>query len=87
MKGEIPHSLLGGRSLEFFAFGYGALLARAHARTGDAAAIAGYCGGAENHGFDQALDEWAERYADQNARDHQALVEAVAAGRFAGLDA
>ncbi|MBB3937640.1 DUF2252 domain-containing protein [Aureimonas phyllosphaerae] len=87
MKGEIPHALLGGRSLEFFAFGYGALLARAHARTGDAAAIAGYCGGAENRGFDDALDAFAEQYGDQNARDHQALVEAVAAGRFAGIEA
>ncbi|WP_062207501.1 DUF2252 domain-containing protein [Aureimonas sp. AU12] len=78
MKGEIPHSLLSGRSLVFFAFGYGALLARAHARTGDAAAIAGYCGGVESHGFDNALADWAEGYGDQNALDHQALVDAIA---------
>ncbi|WP_244487691.1 MULTISPECIES: DUF2252 domain-containing protein [unclassified Aureimonas] len=82
MKGEIPHSLLTGRSLVFFAFGYGALLARAHARTGDAAAISGYCGGAENHGFDAALADWAESYGDRNALDHRALVDAIAAGRF-----
>ncbi|WP_244631028.1 DUF2252 domain-containing protein [Aureimonas sp. ME7] len=82
MKGEIPHSLLSGRSLTFFAFGYGALLARAHARTGDAAAIAGYCGGMDNRGFDEALADWAEGYGEQNARDHQALVEAIASGRI-----
>ncbi|WP_082659843.1 DUF2252 domain-containing protein [Aureimonas sp. AU40] len=82
MKGEIPHALLGGRSLSFFAFGYGALLARAHARTGDAAAISGYCGGKENHGFDEALADWAETYGDQNAADHDALVKAIADGRL-----
>ncbi|KQT54979.1 hypothetical protein ASG43_03605 [Aureimonas sp. Leaf454] len=82
MKGEIPHSLLTGRSLVFFAFGYGALLARAHARTGDAAAISGYCGGSENRSFDEALADWAETYGDQNALDHQALVDAIADGRF-----
>jgi uncharacterized protein (DUF2252 family) len=82
MKGEIPHALLGGRSLSFFAFGYGALLARAHARTGDAAAISGYCGGKENHGFDEALSDWAEAYGDQNARDHEALIAAIAEGRL-----
>ncbi|WP_082655823.1 DUF2252 domain-containing protein [Aureimonas sp. D3] len=83
MKGEIPHSLLGGRSLIFFAFGYGALLARAHARTGDAAAISGYCGGPDNEGFDMALAEWAEAYGDQNALDHQALLAAISEGRVA----
>ena len=82
MKGEIPHSLLSGRSLYFFAFGYGALLARAHARTGDAAAISGYCGGAENLGFGEALAAWADSCGDQNALDHQALVDALAAGRL-----
>ena len=82
MKGEIPHSLLTGRSLTFFAFGYGALLARAHARTGDAAAISGYCGGRDNHGFDDALAQWAESYGDQTERDHQALCEAIASGRL-----
>ena len=32
--------------------------------------------------FDQAIAEFAEAYADQNERDHAALVDAVAAGRI-----
>ena len=55
-------------------------LARAHARSGDRIAIAAYLGGADV--FDQAIVEFAALYADQNERDHQALVEAVAAGRL-----
>ena len=82
MKGEVPLPLLSGRPLFYFAWGYGALLARAHARTGDAAAIAGYCGGPANEGLDQALADWAEGYADQTERDHALLVQAVEAGRL-----
>ncbi|MFF3247010.1 DUF2252 domain-containing protein [Streptomyces sp. NPDC002870] len=59
----------------------GATLARAHARSGDRIAIAAYLGGGD--GFDRALTEFAESYADQNERDHQALVDAVQAGRVA----
>ena len=81
MKGEVPLGLLTGRPFVFFAWGYGALLARAHARTGDAAAISGYCGGTENAGLDAALADWAEGYADQNERDHAALTGAIAEGR------
>jgi len=55
-------------------------LARAHARSGDRIAIAAYLGGSDV--FDQAITEFAAAYADQNDRDHQALVDAVAAGRI-----
>jgi len=54
-------------------------LARAHARTGDAASIAGYLG--KNDPFDAALAKFAVAYADQTERDHQALVKAIRAGR------
>jgi uncharacterized protein (DUF2252 family) len=53
-------------------------LARAHARSGDAVAIASYVGG--NDAFDRALADFASSYADQNEVDHQALVNAIAAG-------
>ena len=53
----------------------GATLARAHARSGDRIAIAAYLGTGDV--FDQALARFAEAYADQNERDHQALVHAV----------
>ncbi|MFJ9964437.1 DUF2252 domain-containing protein [Streptomyces avermitilis] len=59
----------------------GATLARAHARSGDRIAIAAYLGGGDV--FDRALVTFAERYADQNEKDHQVLVDAVRTGRVA----
>jgi uncharacterized protein (DUF2252 family) len=55
-------------------------LARAHARSGDRIAIASYLGGSDV--FDRAITDFAAAYADQNERDHQALVDAVSAGRI-----
>jgi uncharacterized protein (DUF2252 family) len=55
-------------------------LARAHARSGDRIAIASYLGGSDT--FDKAITQFAFAYADQNERDHQALVDAVASGRI-----
>jgi uncharacterized protein (DUF2252 family) len=64
--------------------GYGELcgwtLARAHARSGDRIAIASYLGGSDT--FDQAITQFAAAYADQNEKDHQALVAAAASGRI-----
>jgi hypothetical protein len=63
-------------------YSYGELcgwtLARAHARSGDAVAIAAYLGNGPS--FDEAVREFAEAYADQNERDHAALVAAISAG-------
>lgn len=55
-------------------------LARAHARSGDSIAIAGYLGSSDT--FDRAIAAFAEAYADQNERDHAALLDAIAAGRI-----
>ncbi|MFE2324101.1 DUF2252 domain-containing protein [Streptomyces sp. NPDC059385] len=57
----------------------GSTLARAHARSGDRIAIASYLGGGDV--FDRAMADFAELYADQNEKDHQALLDAVEAGR------
>ena len=54
-------------------------LAKAHARSGDAVAIAAYLG--TSGAFDRALATFAEAYADQNERDYDALKEAAASGR------
>jgi uncharacterized protein (DUF2252 family) len=54
-------------------------LARAHARSGDAVAIGAYLGGSTS--FDKAIARFADAYADQNERDHGALVSAIADGR------
>jgi uncharacterized protein (DUF2252 family) len=58
----------------------GSELARAHARSGDAVAIAAYVGNSDT--FDRAMGEFAEAYADQNERDYETLTEAVKAGRI-----
>ena len=55
-------------------------LARAHARSGDRIAIAAYLGSSD--AFDQAITQFAAAYADQNERDHEALVDAVTSGRI-----
>jgi uncharacterized protein (DUF2252 family) len=58
----------------------GATLARAHARSGDRIAIASYLG--KSDAFDCAIADFSAAYADQNDRDHQALVDAVNTGRL-----
>jgi uncharacterized protein (DUF2252 family) len=55
-------------------------LARAHARSGDAAMISGYMGSSEI--FDEAIGEFAVEYADQNARDYKKFVSAVREGKI-----
>jgi len=55
-------------------------VARAHAKTGDAAMISGYLG--RGDAFDEALKGFARLYADQTERDHAALVKAVKSGRI-----
>ncbi len=42
--------------------------------------IAAYLGGSDV--FDRTIAEFAAAYADQNERDHQALVDAVTSGRL-----
>ena len=69
--------------LRIFGEACGWTLARAHARSGDPAAIAGYLGPGDN--FDCALGEFAEHYADQTERDHAALLHAIASGRVAAM--
>ena len=54
-------------------------LVRAHARSGDSVAIAGYLG--PSQAFDYAIAAFAEVYADQNERDHAMLIDAIATGR------
>jgi uncharacterized protein (DUF2252 family) len=59
----------------------GWILARAHARSGDRIALAAYLGSGAS--FDQAMVRFATAYADQNDRDHQALLDAIGQGRIA----
>ncbi len=55
-------------------------LARAHARTGDPARIAGYLG--KSDAFDEAIEKFSISYAEQTERDHAALLKAIRTGRI-----
>jgi uncharacterized protein (DUF2252 family) len=58
----------------------GSVLARAHARSGDSAVVAGYLG--EGNTFDLAIADFAISYADQVEKDHAALLAAAKSGRI-----
>jgi uncharacterized protein (DUF2252 family) len=55
-------------------------LARAHARSGDPAMIAGYMG--KSDAFDKALAVFGKAYADQTEKDHAAFRDAIRQGRI-----
>jgi uncharacterized protein (DUF2252 family) len=55
-------------------------LARAHAKAGDAAMIAGYLGATDQ--FDSALAQYSEAYADQAERDFATFKAAIRSGRL-----
>jgi len=80
MKGTINAASLGARGLLGYAKLCGWALARAHARSGAAAQIAGYAG--SGGVLDDAVTGFALAYADQTERDHGLLVEAVRTGRI-----
>jgi uncharacterized protein (DUF2252 family) len=69
-----PGTLVGYASL------CGWTLARAHAKAGDAAMIAGYLGA--NDQFDDALAQYSEAYADQAERDFETFQAAIRSGRL-----
>jgi uncharacterized protein (DUF2252 family) len=80
MKGSVNLATLGGAQLRSYAELCGAALARAHARTGDAARISGYLG--TGGAFVEAVTAFATAYADQNERDYEALRTAASTGRI-----
>ena len=55
-------------------------LALAHAKSGDAAMIAGYAGNSDE--LDEAMVALAFAYADQTEKDYNALVAAAKRGRI-----
>ncbi|MEY9931565.1 uncharacterized protein (DUF2252 family) [Catenulispora sp. GP43] len=78
-KGILESRTMVPHSMRIFGELCGATLARAHARSSDRIAIASYLG--KSDVFDHAVAWFAEAYADQNEKDHQALVDAVNDGR------
>lgn len=77
MKGSIEPALLGEDSLPQYARLCGAVLARAHARTGDASRITGYLGDEET--FDNAVADFAAAYVGVTLTDHSELAASIAA--------
>ena len=78
-KGSALVEAMDPRTMTIYAEVCGRTLAHAHARSGDAVAIASYLGAGD--AFDRALAAFAETYADQNERDYDALAGAAASGR------
>ena len=83
MKMAIPMEGVSTAQIERYAGLCGLVLARAHAKSGDAATISGYLGKGDT--FDEALGDFALAYADQTEQDHAVLVEAVNSGRLEAL--
>ena len=80
-----PHLAVIGSEIEADALPFtarlcGHTLARAHARAGDAAMVAGYLG--EGDSFDEALAHFALLYADQTERDFGRFRAAIADGEI-----
>jgi uncharacterized protein (DUF2252 family) len=84
MKGSAEVETMLPEGLAFYARICGRTLARAHARSGDAAAIAAYLGTGDR--FDQSITDFSQRYADQNEQDFQAFTNAVRTGRITALE-
>jgi uncharacterized protein (DUF2252 family) len=83
MKMSAPIEGISAARMKMYAEWCGLTLARAHAKSGDAALISGYLGKTDS--FDQAIGKFAIAYADQNAKDHAALVAAEKSGRINAL--
>ena len=81
-KGSMDLTHITARHLDLYAASCGRTLARAHARTGNRFAIAGYLGSSDT--FDQAIARFAVAYADQNEADYQRFMDAFASGELEG---
>jgi len=84
MKISVTVEALDETSLKNYAKICGRTLARAHARSGSSAMIAGYMGNSDV--FDRAIEKFALDYADQTERDHDAMTRAVRDGRLEAME-
>ncbi len=82
-KGSAELEAMVPRGMAIYAGMCGWTLARAHARSGDAVAIAAYLG--KGDAFARALSEYARAYAERNERDHARLERAIGEGRIEAL--
>jgi predicted alpha/beta hydrolase len=80
MKVSVDIETFRPRTLVDYAALCGWALARAHAKAGDPATIAGYLGSSDR--FDRAMTQYALAYADIVERDFAAFLEAIRSGRM-----
>ena len=83
MKMSVPVEGLTASQLKQYAAICGWTLARAHAKSGDAATVSGYLGKGDS--FDEAMARFAVSYADQAQQDHATLVKAIRSGRLQAI--
>jgi uncharacterized protein (DUF2252 family) len=79
-KASIEPKELKGSNLAQYGIVCGEVLAKAHARTGDPAAIAGYCG--RSGKLEKAIAKFAQAYAEQTERDYDDFHKAVKTGKL-----
>ena len=84
MKASALVDTMSATGLDLYAGLCGWTLARAHARSGDAVAIAAYLGG--DDAFDTSITDFSQGYADQNELDYQAFVDAIRDGRVPAVE-
>lgn len=82
-KASVPVDELDAVSLEQYAEVCGHVLARAHARTGNASQINGYIGRGDT--FDEAMTKFALAYKKQNEADYNALLKAFKSGKIQAI--
>ena len=79
-KGSIDLLMLRGEGLKSLALVAGELLARGHARSGDAVEIRGYCGSGTK--MAKVLQAFGRQYADQTEADYEAFLKAIKSGKI-----
>lgn len=79
-KASIDDTQLQGSGLTEYARVCGEVLAKGHARSGDPMQLSGYCGTGSK--LDDAIAEFADRYAQQTERDYEGLKKAIKAGKI-----
>ena len=76
--------IMSPRNFRRYAATCGEVLARAHARTADAVVMSAYLG--KSTAFDEAIGAFANAYARQTERDHEALLKAIKSGLLPSRD-
>jgi len=79
-KASIENEDLLGKGLIHYARLCGEVLAKGHARSGDACVLAGYLGSGKS--FDRAIEKFAVQYADQATKDYETFRAAIRRGRI-----